>query len=436
MTNQNMDMACHAVEIFFERAHGGKRDVLRIRLMAEEKSASCGMLSRFMPEKNIRRKKMSTVFSQEEINTGRQREFDYLKGVFMLFIYLIHAFQATLSMEDSITQGIYMFATMSGAAIFIFVMEIGTVYSRNAAPAELAKSGIRMVFYQYLNNMAYVAALLIPYPFVRGNLSETGMGNFKFLIEIYIQYINIFFITGIIYLVLALFKKRDLKRRHAPKAGLWTEIAGYVAAGAAVSIAAPFLYGKPVNVPVLGYMIKLLVGEADFVSFTPLYFLSYALFGVAFGKILRHVKDKAGFYKILAVPSTLVVIIWWVLIFGKYGSDISEMRAVLVDGYTQPDFWHVMASMAHIFVFAIIFFFIGRSGRKDGKTCEPKNPIARQLLYYSRHISKYYALHVTVYFIALGIHGYESFKSYQCWLLALLSMIVTELMVRGYNRMK
>lgn len=323
--------------------------------------------------------------------------------------------------------------SMSGAAIFIFVMGIGTVYSRNAAPAELAKSGIRMVFYQYLNNMAYVAALLIPYPFVRGNLSETGMGNFKFLIEIYIQYTNIFFITGIIYLVLALFKKLDIKRRHAPKAGLLAEIAGYVTAGVAVSIAAPFLYGKPVNVPVLGYMIKLLIGEADFVSFTPLYFLSYALFGVAFGKILRHVKDKAGFYKILAIPSTLAVIIWWVLIFGKYGSDISEMRAVLVDGYTQPDFWHVMASMAHIFVFAIIFFFIGRSGRKDGKTCEPKNPIARQLLYYSRHISKYYALHVTVYFIALGIHGYESFKSYQCWLLALLSMIVTELMVRGYN---
>ena len=50
--------------------------------------------------------------------------------------------------------------------------------------------------------------------------------------------------------------------------------AGYVIIGAAVSIAAPFLYGKPVNVPVLGYMIKLLIGEAVFVSFTPLHFLS------------------------------------------------------------------------------------------------------------------------------------------------------------------
>ncbi len=94
--------------------------------------------------------KRNTVFSKNEINTGRQNEFDYLKGIFMLFIpakqrakrelariwrlprgsntpplwgelakkklshapllaagyltYLIHAFQATLSTEGSITR--------------------------------------------------------------------------------------------------------------------------------------------------------------------------------------------------------------------------------------------------------------------------------------------------------------------------------------------
>lgn len=366
---------------------------------------------------------MSTVFSKETINTGRQREFDYLKGIFMLFIYLIHAFQATLSREDSISQGIYMFATMSGAAIFIFVLGIGTVYGRDTTPAGFVKSGVRMVIYQYLNNIAYIAALLMPYPFVRGNLSEAGKGNFRFLTEMYIQYTNIFFITGIIYLVLALLKKLNVKT------------AGYVIIGAAVSIAAPFLYGTPVNVPIIGYVMKLLIGEAEFVSFTPLYFLSYALFGAAFGKVLQHVKEKARFYKMLAIPSILVVVLWWALIFGKYGSDMSEMYAVLSEAYTQPNFWHAAASMAHIFVFAIIFFFMERHGR-DGEVCEPENPIKRQILYYSRHISKYYALHVIVYFIALGIHGYEGFLSYQCWLLALLSIIVTELLVRGWNRCK
>ncbi len=364
---------------------------------------------------------MNTVFSQEEVNTGRQREFDYLKGIFMLFIYLIHAFQATMSPEDPIIQGVYIFATMSGAAIFIFVMGFGTVYSKNASPAEFVKGGVRMVLYQYLNNIAYVAALLLPYPFVSGKLSETGMEGFKFLLEMYIQYTNIFFITGIIYIVLALYKKLNMK------------IAGYLITGVAVSIVAPFLYGTPVNVPVIGYMVKLLIGDADFVSFTPLYFLSYALFGIVFGKILRHVNNKVRFYKMLAVPSIVIAVVWWALVFTKYGLDLSEMFVAFSDAYTHPNLWHVVASLAHIFIFAIIFFALEEARRKDGKPCEPKNPIAKQLLYYSRHISKYYALHVTVYFVALGLHGYEGFKSYQCWILALLSILVTECMVRGYN---
>ena len=122
--------------------------------------------------------------------------------------------------------------------------------------------------------------------------------------------------------------------------------------------------------------------------------------------------------------------------FGKYGADLSEMYAVLTASYTQPDLLHVAASIAHILAFAILIFFIGRRGHAGGGQKEPQNPVARQLLYYNRHISKYYALHVPVYLAAFGIHGYESFQSYQCWLLALLSMVVTELMVRGCNRLK
>lgn len=364
---------------------------------------------------------MDTILAREEVNTGRQREFDYMKGVFMLFIYLVHAFQATLSPWDPFSRGIYMFATMSGAAIFIFVMGIGTVYSRNATPGKLVKSGIRMVIYQYLDNLVYVAALLIPYLFVSGNLTENGTETFKMMIWLYIQYTNIFFITGIIYLVLALLRKMNIKT-------VW-----YVVLGVAVSILAPFVYGVPVDIPVVGYIVQLLIGAASYVSFTPLYFLSFALFGVAFGRMFRHVKDKARFYGILIAPSIVIAAVWWILTFQRYGADISEMRSVLSYSYTHPDLWHVVASLAHIFIFAAIFFFIENAGGKAGAQNQPKNPVAKQILYYSKHISKYYALHTIVYFIALGINGYVGFKSYQCWLLALLSMLVTECMVRGYE---
>lgn len=368
-----------------------------------------------------RMNEMDRVFSRDEINTGRQREYDYLKGIFMLFIYLIHAFQATMSPEDSLMQWIYMFATMSGAAIFIFVMGFGTVYSRNAAPAHFIRSGVRMIIYQYLNNLAYVAALLLPYPFVSGKLSESMLENFKFVVKMYIQYTNIFFITGIIYLVLALLKRLHLK-------AVW-----YAVIGAALGIAAPFLFDRPVHVPVLGYILKLLIGDAEFVSFTPLYFLPYALLGVAFGQILRHVKEKVKFYKLLSILCIAVIFVWWTLVFVNYGSDQAGMWSMMCEAYPKPNLWHMVASLAHILLFAAIIFFVERGGQAKNEPGEPKNPFARQLLYYSRHISKYYAMHILVYFIAYGFHGYEGFESYQCWLLALLSMIVTELLVRGYN---
>ena len=283
------------------------------------------------------------------------------------------------------------------------------------------KSGIRMVIYQYLNNLVYVAALLIPYPFISERLSETGIKTLKMLIWIYIQYTNIFFITGIIYLVLALLKKMNMKTLL------------YAVIGVLIGILAPLVNGIQVDVPVLGYILKLLIGDAYFVSFTPLYFLSYALLGAAFGRLLKHVKNKAKFYGILIGPSIAIIAVWWILIFRKYGSDISEMRNALSYSYTHPDLWHVVASLAHIFVFAAIFFFIENfRGKEDGQS-NPKNLIAKQILYYSRHISKYYALHTIVYFIAFGINDYAGFKSYQCWLLALLSILVTECMVRGYN---
>jgi len=147
------------------------------------------------------------IFSKEEINTQRQEEYDYLKGFFMVFIFGIHAFQATLTEPDLCMKILYGFATMSGAALFMFVMGMGSVYSKNSNAGSLAKNGVKMIAYQYLNNILYLIALAIPYPFVKNALSEQESEIFYLLMEIYVQYINIFFMTGVIYLLLALFKK-------------------------------------------------------------------------------------------------------------------------------------------------------------------------------------------------------------------------------------
>jgi len=218
-------------------------------------------------------RRMQAVFSKEEINTKRQEEFDYLKGLFMVFIFGIHAFQATLTEPDLCMKILYGFATMSGAALFMFVMGLGSVYSRNSNAGILAKNGVKMIAYQYLNNGLYLAALAIPYPFVKNILSGEESEMFHFLIEVYIQYINIFFMTGVIYLLLALLKKLKMP------------VAGYAIVGFISAFVSPLIAGTPVDVPVLGYIFKLLIGQDLFTSFIPLYFVSYVLIGVVFGKV-------------------------------------------------------------------------------------------------------------------------------------------------------
>lgn len=361
------------------------------------------------------------VFSKEEVNTGRQVEFDYLKGLFMLFIFLIHAFQATFSKEGLLVSWIYILATTTGAAIFIFVMGFGTVYSRNSQPNTLVKNGIQMIIYQYLNNLLYIVSLALPYPFVRASLSTEGEETFRLGMWVYVQYVNIFFITGIIYLVLALFKKLKLP--------VW----GYLVAGIVISIAAPFIYGIHVDIPVLGYILGLLIGEEMYVSFTPLYFVSYALIGVSAGHCYRHIKDQDLFYKRILPVCIIIAAGWWISLYVRFKDDFDGLRSFSGASYIHPSLFRVAASLAHIIIFAVIFYYLHQKNVGDDGSTKPASPVTRQVLYYSSNISKYYALHIVVYFIAFGVHGYTGFTTLQCWLLMLLSMIVTEAMVRGYN---
>ena len=353
---------------------------------------------------------MNRILDKDPVNTSRQNEFDYLKGFFMLFIFLIHAYQATLSNEDIVIRVIYGFATLSGAAIFIFVMGMGTVYSRRSEPKELAKNGIVMIVYQYLSNIAYLAALTLPYLFVRNRLDNKQV-YYDLLLE-YLQFINIFFITGIIYLTLALAKKLKLSA------------VGYAVIGLLFAIVAPFIYGRPVDVPVLGYIVKIIIGEDYFVTFAAVYFLSYAFLGVAFGHLLQRVKDKKAFYSLVMPVCLIVALGWWIFTIKKYGFG-DEFYAYLGMAYTHPDLFHVVASIAHVLFFAGVLYFGDGAMKKSGV-------FGRQILYYNRHISKYYAVHIAVYFVIYGFHKYEGFSPLQCWLITALCMIATGAIVRLY----
>ncbi len=309
---------------------------------------------------------------------------------------------------------------MSGAAIYIFVAGFGTAYDKSSSPASLCARGVRLVAYQYMTNILYALSLLIPYPFIARTLGSDQIQTFRVMMQTYLQFINIFFITGIIYLVLALLKKLRLP------------LALYPVLAVVTALAAPLLYGTKVDIPVIGYFCSLLIGEAPFVSFTPLYFLSYALIGVAVGKSYRKILDKTMFYKRMIPVSAGIILIWWISVYLRirgsvdewgYITDIASFEEIMDYAYSCPDLWHVIASLAHVMLFAGILYFL-------------RDHIASQFLFYGKNITLYYALHLTVYLFVFGMHGYTGFGEDFVLILALISMIVTEIIVRLVVRKK
>lgn len=355
------------------------------------------------------------IISKQPINMGRQKEFDYCKGLFMFAIFFIHAFQATMSDTDSsVFEIIYMIATMVGAPVFIFVMGMGTVYSSKCTSKTMVKDGVKLIAYQYLQNLSFVTALSIPYViYVLMNKGESYREAYTSITVLYLQYINIFFLAGGIYLILAL-----LRALHLP----WF---GYIILAVLSVIVAPFFYNA--TSPFLPYVCNLFTGGPAYVSFAVVYYLGYASLGVAFGHLWRYVADKKKMYQYIMSLSFVIMTIWWIYVFNASNFDIKTMYSLVGVTYIRPTLFRMAAEMAHMLFLAGLFYLLQEKIEK----CRVFSEV---LLNYCRHISKYYAIHISFYLFAFGLNGYKGFSFGGCVLLMLLDMIYTELLVRGWNK--
>ena len=73
---------------------------------------------------------------------------------------------------------------------------------------------------------------------------------------------------------------------------LCTATLTYVGFVAVISLVVPLMYGTQVDAQVIGYIVRILIGEASYVLVAHLYFLPYALFGAAFAKMFHNMNGK------------------------------------------------------------------------------------------------------------------------------------------------
>lgn len=357
------------------------------------------------------------ITAKNDVNTGRQIEFDYSKGLFMFAILFIHAFQVLgkgMGKEAYAYKLIYMICTMTGASIFIFVMGLGTKYSR-AGIRDMVISGLRLIGYQYLANIACVAALVLPYCILQ---FFTEMSSSKEAVvsmaKLLLFYINIFFLAGGIYLILALLRKINMP--------VWV----YVVLGLLINFFSPSWVGLSVGNVVFDYILGAIFGGTPYASFSILNFLPYAFFGLVFGDILRKVTDKKRFYAIVCCLSIVVLAVFSIWVFLKH-KGFDALYDYIGLTYTRPDFMRTIANTACVILLAGALFFA--QGQISGF-------VDRQLMYISKHISKYYVVHQIVFFLALGLNKYQPMGFWGCFALFVLGTVCTDGIVRFYNHVR
>lgn len=360
------------------------------------------------------------MFAKTEINTGRQIEFDYLKGWFIPLILLIHSFQMMggAAADTSVYKVVYIVSTMTGSAIFLFVLGLGTTYSRRS-DKQLVKDGVRLIILEFVwNALALVAPLLLGMGLRQMVGAQTNWNAVFERVPTYLQYINIFFIAGVCYLLLALLRYFKLPT--------W----GYFLLALLLMIVNPFLYmnDKSTGYEFLDYILTTFAGGRSSVSLCTLAHIPYALLGVGFGKVLRRTQNKGKFYALLALPLSGIIIIYLIYSF-SVNSGLDAWYSYARSGYAYPGTLKALANCACVLLASAVLYAM--------RNCIAKlRPLHSALIHLSRWNTPYYAVHPFYYSLLSALVLLAPLSATACAILTPVNWLLCYVTLRVYNKIR
>ena len=225
---------------------------------------------------------------EKEVNTGRQRELDLVKGFLLIMIVFIHSFQTiggVAAAESNVHKILFALFMPTGACLYLFTMGFGSSFTRHSQPKDMVKNSIKLLFYQGLSNLCYAAVMTISFNIRNSITSETAGSRELYDANLYsmLTFVNIFFIAGMCYLVLAVYRKLKVSLR------------GYVISAVIVGIVSPFTKLLVSDNPALNWILDMTFGGKGETSFCFFPYLSYVFLGYVFGKVLRRIpEDEKG----------------------------------------------------------------------------------------------------------------------------------------------
>ena len=365
--------------------------------------------------------KMKNMISlkDQEVNVGRQRELDLVKGFLMIMIVFIHSFQTIAgaeAAESSVHKIMFALFMPTGACLYLFTMGFGSAFTRHSQPKDMVKNGVKLLFYQGLSNLCYAAIMTICFNIRNSITGETAGSRELYNANLYsmLTFVNIFFIAGMCYLVLAIYRKLNVK------------LSGYIISTVIVGIISPFTGLLVSDNPALNWILDMTFGGKGETSFCFFPYLSYVFLGYIFGKVIRRVpeNEKGNFYKKSGVVCGTVAVVWFICCIVLHPG-IEGFFNYMIGQYRVPGLAKVTGSFCSIIlVFAIEFWIMPIMEKwKFGYN---------KLCYFSKQISKMYAVHIGVYWVIGGFAAFYEFGVKGCLILSVIVLIATDLIVQGY----
>ena len=365
--------------------------------------------------------KMKNMISlkEQEVNVGRQRELDLVKGFLMIMIVFIHSFQTIAgaeAAESSVHKIMFALFMPTGACLYLFTMGFGSAFTRHSQPKDMVKNGVKLLFYQGLSNLCYAAIMTICFNIRNSITGEVAGSRELYNANLYsmLTFVNIFFIAGMCYLVLAIYRKLNVK------------LSGYIISAVIVGIISPFTGLLVSDNPALNWILDMTFGGKGETSFCFFPYLSYVFLGYVFGKVIRRVpeNEKGNFYKKSGVVCGTVAVVWFICCIVLHPG-IEGFFNYMIGQYRVPGLAKVTGSFCSIIlVFAIAFWIMPIMEKwKFGYN---------KLCYFSKQISKMYAVHIGVYWVIGGFAAFYEFGVKGCLILSVIVLIATDLIVQGY----
>lgn len=247
----------------------------------------------------------SRIFSEKEVNTGRQVEMDIAKVVFVIFVAMVHCTIDCVP-EEALSSGLpYFFDTVVGGPMIapglMFSMGACLVYGRKKEWNDIVRRGVQIFFLGLLLNLCrYTIPDLIGYA-ISGDQG-------KFLSPIIYETFNndIFQLAGLVLITIGIFIKLGLSD------------AGMLVIAFLCSMAGTLLNGTDTGNTAANIILGYFIGIEDKAGKVMSYFvymnwLIMPVSGYIFGKKLRRMKDKTLFYRIASTSCFLVTLPYFLI---------------------------------------------------------------------------------------------------------------------------